>query len=150
MSVAGDIVNNVSSKIGDLLGSTFTEMPDLFNLENLSTRNLSNGYGVTMLNGGEGEVKIIGDVVIHRTLQIRISYRTFSAIDGAKSKTVLQTLYDNEELILNLILKFPQRPTGLLNILDGTTVAVEPFGDGDDNFLINTITFNCVYHNQIT
>lgn len=145
MSVANDLLTDVLSKLGTQLGATFRELPDLFNEKELSNRELENGYSAILLGGNNGTNQVIGQVTITRQLVIKITYRTYTNPTGSRTKTVLSTLYSNEEAIIDLFLKYPNKPTGFIAMLDDVDTDVETLDGEDDKFLVNTITFNAHY-----
>lgn len=144
MSVANDLLTDVLSKVSNQLGATFRELPDLFSTDDLSSRELENGYSAILLDGEEDN-QIIGQVTMKRRLVIKISYRTYTTPSGSRTKTVLSTLYTNEEALLNLFLRYNTKPAGFLAMLDQASTDVETYDGEDDKFLINTLTFNATY-----
>ncbi len=150
MSVAGGILTDVLSKVGTLLGSSFSELPDLFSTDNTPTHELDNGYSAILLDGDNSQNQVTGYHTISRRLQIKISYRTYSRPDGTNTKTSLATLYTNEEAIINHIVAYPSKPTGLLGVVDPVETFVETMDGKDDKFLINTLTFSLRYRFAMT
>ncbi len=144
-SVGSGILTDVLSKLSSTLGATFREIPDLFNLHKESTRALENGYSAILTEANNDNNKSISYTTLKRQLIIKISYRTFTRPDGNRTKTVLTTLYNNEETIINKFLLYPSKPTGLIGVIDPVETTVETLTNDEDDFLINTIKFNVVY-----
>ena len=146
MSVAGDILTDVLSKLSTQLGATFREMPDLFSVENLSSRELENTYAAILLDGSNDENQNTSFITFTRNLEIKISYRSYSRVaSGANAKTKLATLFTNEEALITYFLAWPSKPTGLVAVIDPVKTKVEPKTIGDDSYLINTINLNIMY-----
>jgi hypothetical protein len=150
MSVAGGILTDVLSKLSTLLGATYRELPNLFSLEQASSRQLENGYSAILLDGDNNQHQLTSNHTITRQLVIKVSYRTYTRQDSSRTKTVLATLYTNEEAIINKITTYPSPPSGFVQVVDPVSTSIETMVGDEDSYLINTMKFNVVYRFAIT
>lgn len=146
MSNATDIFNGAISRVSTLLGGTYRQHENIFSTEDLSARSLENGYAVVLLAATEKSPQI-NALFMQRSLQVVVTHRTYASVDAGKVVTTLATVYDKEAEIINSIRCWEDKTIGLIKVLPSTESQIEQLSDGEDSFIVNTLTFDILYQN---
>ncbi len=142
---ATTVLNEVLDRMNTVLGSTFTEHSNAYELESLSGRELENGYSCVIEDATEEVAQQLQVLRLTRTLVCSITYKTYSTATDNKTKTKQDTVLTNEEAIINdlRLRALTGAAPGRILTLDGSSVRV--ITSDNDAFLINEIRLKCFY-----
>lgn len=147
MSVAGNVIDEVETKVASVLGGDFRELPRGFDIETIDAHRLENGYKA-IFNEGDTASEDIGveicRVTMTRIITVHVTHRTFSTQVDDKTDTVYRTALDHEQsLILGL------RDLGLTTVTGGVrdvvSADIQRFVNDGEHFLRNEIRFTTFY-----
>lgn len=146
MSYAADIFAAARTRISTLLGPTYKEHTDLFEVEDISANTLENGYSVVLLDAEERSPQI-NAIFMQRTMKVVVTHRTYASVDAGKVIVKLGTVYDKESEIIESLRWWSDDTIGLVKALPTTKTKIEKFAGGEDSFLVNTLEFTILYKN---
>lgn len=133
-------------RLQSLLGSTYKELQDLFDVDNASANHLEQGFSVVLLSAEEKDAQ--GNFIgLKRDMKITVTHRTFASVDATKVKTTLQTVYDKEAAVIDSFRCWNDKTIGLLACLPSTNTEVEKIAGGEDSFIVNTLNLSILYIN---
>lgn len=146
MSFAADIFNASRTRMATILGATYKEHTDLFEVDDIPATHLENGYSVILLDAEERSPQI-NAIFMQRTMKVVVTHRTYASVDAGKVIIKLGTVYDKEAEIIESFRTWMDDTIGLVKALPTTKAKIEKFAGGEDSFLVNTIEFNILYKN---
>lgn len=146
MSFAADIFDEARSRLATLLGNTYREHTDLFEVEDINANTLDNGYSVVLLDAEERSPQV-NAIFMQRTMKVVITHRTFASVDAGKVIVKLATVYDKEAAVIDSFRTWSDDTIGLIKALPTTKAKIEKFAGGEDSFLVNTLEFTILYKN---
>lgn len=146
MSNSSNIFNEARAKLSSILGSTYREHTDLFEIENLSANSLDNGYSVVLLDAEEKSPQV-NAIFLQRTMRVVLTHRTFASVNASKVIIKLEDVYNREAEVINEFRSWSDDTIGLIKALPSTKSKIEKFSGGEDSFLVNTIDFTILYKN---
>jgi hypothetical protein len=146
MSYAADIFDAARTRLSTLLGPTYKEHTDLFEVEDISANTLENGYSVVLLDAEERS-PYINSIFMQRTMKVVVTHRTYASVDSGKVIVKLGTVYDKESEIIESLRWWIDDTIGLVKALPTTKTKLEKFAGGEDSFLVNTLEFTILYKN---
>lgn len=146
MSFAADIFDEARSRLAALLGATYREHTDLFEVEDINANTLDNGYSVVLLDAEERSPQV-NAIFMQRTMKVVITHRTFASVDAGKVIVKLATVYDKEAAAIDSFRTWSDDTIGLIKALPTTKAKIEKFAGGEDSFLVNTLEFTILYKN---
>lgn len=146
MSNAASIFNASITKLETLLGATYKRHENFFDYNEQSTVKLDNGFSIIMLDAEEKSPQA-NTIFLERQLKVSVTHRTFASADAGKVITKLATVYDKEQAIIDDFRVWRDTSIGLIAALPKTNTKIEQLFDGEDSFIVNTITFVIIYKN---
>ena len=146
MSNSASIFNMARTNIAALLGPTYKEHTDLFEVEDINANTLENGYSVVLLDAEERSPQV-NAIFMQRTLKVVMTHRTYASVDAGKVIVTLATVYDKEAAAIESFRAWSDDTIGLIKALPVTKSKIEKFAGGEDSFLVNTLEFTILYKN---
>lgn len=146
MSNVSSIFTAGRSRIATLLGATYKEHTNIFDVKDLSAVSLENGYSLVLLAAKEQNPQV-NSIFMQRKLQIVVTHRTYASVDAGKVITSLATVYDKEAAVIDSFRLWEDKTIGLIRVMPTAESEIEQLADGEDSFLVNTLKFDILYKN---
>jgi len=146
VSNATSIFNAARALVGDTLGASYREHPNIMEYTELDSRSLDGGYAVILLDITERNPQV-NDLFIQRKLRVTVTHRTYASVDATKVISKLQTVYDKESELIDELRCWVDQSIGLIKIVPNVETTVETFEEEEDSFIVNVLNFDMIYIN---